>query len=249
MDDSPIDFGSWTARSVEFTLAAADQADERSAAVEGSISAAEHEPRISLPESAFDCIALDDLKDHPAVDAIIRAELAAGAAFRLLRFPISVRPAESTRVDELRFAVRLPDEAAGLRVHSIFPERLTTEQETTAEIALDPNLSIASSVHIGFGRVGRSVVTRQSRSTLIGFWSEDGAAWVMRPPPRDNDGLQGSWECLILIRWPDGVELLRVVLSVSATVATKRSLARWRTKRAERVYDGLELTGCISLTG
>lgn len=247
MNDGPIEFGPWADQAVEFALAAADPADERGSVGEDDFFASKYEPRISLPESIFDCIALDDLKDHPAVDTVIRAELASGAAFRLLRFPISARPAQESRIDELRFAIRLIGERVGLRVHSIFPERLTAEQQTTTEVALDPNLSIASSVQLGFGRVGRSVVTRQSRSTLVGFWSEDGAEWVMRSPPESNDGLQGTWEFLIVIHWPDGLDLLRAALSVSATVATRRSLSRWRTKRAERIYDGLELTGCISL--
>ena len=247
MDDDPIDFGPWTTQSIEFALSAADPADERSAAVETGSFGSEYEPRISLPKSSFDCIALDYLADHPAVDAMARAELASGAIFRLLRFPLSVRPAQETKVDELRFAVRLADDPSGPRVHGIFPQRFTVEQETTTEVAFEPSLSIGSAVDIGFGRVGRSVMVRQARSTMVGFWSEDGAEWVMRPPPGGGDNLEGSWECLIVIHWADGVRPLHVTLSVSATITIARTLTRWRTKRAERVYDGIELTGCISV--
>jgi len=82
--------------------------------------------------------------------------------YRLLRFTFSLRAPEEGRVEEVRYAMRLlPSDDDHPRVHSIYPERLEVDRETTTEMALEPSLSIGSAVDVGLGRLGRTIVARQ----------------------------------------------------------------------------------------
>ena len=247
IDDNAIDLGPWTAETVEYRLDTAEPGQVRGEGERESEPGPEHEPRVALPTSTFDCIRLDVLKDHPAVDAFVRAELEAGMPFRLLRFPFSLRAPDEGRVEEVRYAMRLlPGHDDHPRVHSIYPERLEVDRETTTEVALEPSLSIGSAVDVGLGRLGRTIVARQPRSTTVGFWSEHGAEWEVRPPAQ-REGLEGSWEFFVVVRWARDVSSLRVTLALSATVAEGRSLLSWRTRRVERSYEPLELSGCLPI--
>jgi hypothetical protein len=201
-----------------------------------------------MPESTFDCVRLDALIDHPAIDAVVRAELADGVPFRLIRFPFSLRPSPAGRVIEGRFTVQVLGEQGAIpRVHSIFPERLRVEgDEYTTEAAIEPKLAIGSVIDIGSARLGRTIVSRHARSVIVGFWSENGAEWVVRPLA-EGEQLEGTWEFLVVTRWPHTVLPLRVVLAASATVASEHRMTPWRTKRAEREYGPTELTGCVSI--
>ena len=245
MTDDAIDFGSWDVDAVQYALEGAEEGDERGEDDGGGALAPEHQPRVALPESRFGCVQLDVLKDHPAVDSMVRAELEAGVPFRILRFPFSLQPPQKGRVDEVRYSVRLEAGGAGEpSVYSIYPQRLEVEHETTTEAALEPTLSIGSAVDVGLGRLGRTMIARHARATTVGFWSEQGAEWLLRPPAKGGDGLEGSWEFLAVVRWVAAVAPLRVTLSVSATVAVPGGVLR-RTRRVSREYEAVSLAGCI----
>jgi hypothetical protein len=245
-DEAPIELSSWEADSVSFALGPADPGEVRSADSGSPVSLRDHqEPWVALPSSTFACVSLDALKDHPAVDDLLRAEMAQGGAFRMLRFPFSMRAPEAGRVTETQYIVELiPDGEPSPTLHSIYPRRLEVEAETTTEAAFEPSLSIGSVVEVGVGRVGRSVVVRQGRATTIGYWSEHGATWELRPAGR-NDGIEGVWEFLAVVRWPREVRPLRLSVAVSATVATVRPIVFWRTRRVVRNYAPLSLAGCL----
>jgi hypothetical protein len=244
-----IDLGPWTAREVQYSLAPADQGDQRAPGDAAPDLPADQLPQVSMPESAFDCVRLDALADHPAVDAVVRAELADGVPFRLIRFPFSLRAPVSGRLVEGRFTVQLRGETKETtpRVHSIFPERLRVDgDESTTEAAIEPKLAIGSIIDIGSARLGRTIVSRNARSVIVGFWSENGAEWVVRPLA-DGEQLEGSWEFLVIARWPHLVLPLRVTLSAAALVASEHRLTPWRTRRAQREYGPTELTGCLPI--
>ena len=243
-----IDLGSWATQSVQYSLPPAEAGDVRGPDPRQPELSPEQQPRVAMPESTFDCVRLDVLADHPAIDAMVRAELTAGVPFRLVRFPFSLWPPAAGRVTEARFNVRLlAGNGAVPRVHSIFPERLQVEgDERTMEVAIEPKLAIGSVIDIGAARLGRKIVAHHARSIIVGFWSETGAEWAVRPPAEDEQ-LEGTWEFLVVVRWPSQVLPLRVGLGVSATVMTDRRLTSWRTKLIERIYGPIELTGCLSI--
>jgi hypothetical protein len=247
-EEDLIDLGSWTAQSVEYALTPFEPGDVRHQEPSQPEPPSQQQPRVAMPASTFDCVRLEALADHPAIDALVRTQLAAGAPFRLIRFPFSLRPPAIGRVIEARFTVRLLGGNGAIpRVHSIFPLRLQVEgDERTTEAAIEPTLEIGTAVQIGTGRLGRKIVARHARSTTVGFWSEDGAEWVVRPPA-DDDQLEGTWEFLVVVRWTSEVRPLQVALGASAVVAADRRLMPWRTKRVERVYGPIELTGCVSI--
>ena len=247
-DYMPIELPSWEADTVSFTLGPADPGEVRSVDTRETIPLqSEHEPHVELPTSSFACVRLDALKDHPAVDGLLRAEMAEGASFRMLRFPFSLHAPKIGRATEARYTVELtPDLEASPTVHSIYPQRLEAESETTIEAVIEPKLSIGSAVDIGVGRVGRSVVIRQGRATTIGYWSEQGAMWELRSPRR-SDGIEGTWEFLVVIRWPKDISPLGVSVVLSATVATAQPIVFWRTRRIVRDYAPVSLEGCVSV--
>ncbi|MEV8457366.1 hypothetical protein AB0467_02500 [Streptomyces sp. NPDC052095] len=204
-----------------------------------------HAPRIALPRTLVDCITLDSLRDHPSVDPFVLAQLDAGASFRILRFPFSLRQAAGGTVRELSFSVRLDsacERTAPPRVHSIHPVREENRDTVVRETALSPTLSIGSAVDIGVGRVGRTVTAQRSRALVVGFWSEDGADWILRAPDDRGAGLDGTWEFLTVVRWDGPAARLRAELSVTARLNVRRQLRR--TRRIEHVYGPFELTGC-----
>jgi hypothetical protein len=245
-DDTPIELSSWETNTVSFRLGPADPGEVRSADTGQAVPlGSEHEPRVELPTSSFACVRLDALKDHPAVDGVLRAEMAEGVSFRMLRFPFSLRAPEAGRVTEARYTVELtPDGAASPTVYSIYPQRLEVESDKTTEAALEPKLSIGQAVEIGVGRVGRSVVVRQGRATTIGYWSEQGAEWELRSLG-SSQGIEGTWEFLAVVRWPRDVSPLRLSISLSATVATTKPIVFWRTRRIVRNYEPISLEGCL----
>jgi hypothetical protein len=246
-NDEPIEFGPWEVDAVSFTLGPADPGEVRSAASGESVPLrSKHEPRVALPASTFGCVTLDALKDHPAIDDLLRAEMAEGASFRMLRFPLSLRGPEIGRITEARYAVRLTsDDTVGPTVRDIYPRRLEgAESEITTKVAFEPKLSIGKLVDFGGGTIGRSVVIRQARAMIIGFWSESGAEWELRSPDSD-EGIEGVWEFLVVVRWPRAVAPLRLSVAVSAVVATARSTRFWRTRQIERNYEAVSLEGCI----
>jgi hypothetical protein len=248
MPDKEIELPDWQLDTVEYTLPATELTEDRAEPpaqlpVAGST---KYDPVVSLPRSTFDCVDLDRLRDHPAVDALVRAQLDDGMSFRLLRFPFSVRPAKGAKVEELRFTVQLDDvDGVGApRVHSIFPVRLTVDEERKTEVTLEPALKLGSVLDVRGGRIGRSVSVHQPRSTTVGFWSEHGADWLMRAPDKDPVGIEGTSEFLVIVRWTTEARL-RVTLSFAAMVATP--FLRWGTRRFERAYPPLALAGCPSV--
>jgi hypothetical protein len=245
-DDTPIELSSWEADTVSFTLGPAEPGEVRSVDTGEAIAlGSKHEPHVALPTSSFACLRLDALKDHPAVDGLLRAEMAEGVSFRMLRFPFSLRAPQTGRVTEARYTVELaPDEKASPTVYSIYPQRLEVESETTTEVAFEPKLSIGSAAEIGVGRIGRSVALRHGRARTIGYWSEQGAAWEVRSLGADS-GIEGTWEFLAVIRWPQDVSPLRLSVALSATVATAKPIVFWRTKRIVRNYEPVSLEGCL----
>jgi len=245
-DDPPIELGPWEADTVSFMLGPADPGEVRSVdSGEAVLLGSKHEPRVALPSSTFACVRLDALKDHPAVDGFLRAQMAEGASFRMLRFPFSLRAPESGRVTEVRYTVLLTsDDGTRPTVHSIYPQRVEIESESNTEAAFEPKLKIGSVVEIGVGRIGRSVVVRHGRATIIGYRSEQGAEWELRSPGA-SEGIEGVWEFLAVVRWPRDVATLRLSVAVSAMVATARPILFWRTRRIERYYESISLEGCL----
>jgi hypothetical protein len=217
-----IQLPAWEFDTVEHALPAMEVTDHRGEVASQLPDALmRHDPVVCLPRSRFDCVDLDLLKDHPAIDPFVTAQVAAGMSFRLLRFPFSVRPARGSRVEELRFTVQL-DRLDGVdepTVHSVYPLRLTVDEERKTEVAFEPALKLGSAVDVRAGRIGRTVTVTQPRATTVGYWSEDGADWLMRAPDK-----------------------VRVTLSFSATVATP--YLRWGTRRFERPYPPLPISGC-----
>jgi hypothetical protein len=243
-----IQLSAWGTDAVQYQLEPADPGEVRGANGDADVDdEAPGFPTVALPGASFDCISLDGLQDHPAVDALMRTELAAGAPFRILRFPFSLRPPEEGSVSEVRLTVRFLDTpgTAGARVHSIYPERIEVVDEQTSEVALEPSLKLCGAVEIGVGRVGRKIVARQSRSVIVGYWSEHGAEWALRPP--DDEGLEGSWEFFVVARWQEAVTALPISLGLSAVVISPRSALRWRTRRLQRDYPPVALTGCAAI--
>jgi hypothetical protein len=240
-----IEFDAWHPGAVEYRLEPADPGEIRSAGGDAEADrAARGYPTVELPRSTFDCVSLDGLQDHPAVDALVRAELGAGVPFRILRFPFSLRGPPEGSVSEIRVTVRFLEETAP-RVHSIYPDRIEVVDEQTSEVVLEPSLKLGDAVEVGVGRVGRKIVARQSRSLIVGYWSEHGAEWALRPP--DDSGLEGSWEFFLVARWQGPVVPLAVSLGLSAVVTSGRSAFRWRTRRLQRDYPSVPLTGCTAI--
>jgi hypothetical protein len=242
-----IDLGPWEAGEAEY-LTMAEAGDVRGP-VDGLADVpADQLPRVRMPESGFSCVRLDQLVDHPAIDPLVRAELSAGVPFRLIRFPFSLQPPAAGRLTEGRFTVRiLPDDAGSPQVHSVYPERLRVEgDEHTTEASIEPKLAIGSVIDIGTVHLGRKIVSRHARSVIVGFWSEGGAEWVVRPLA-ESEQLEGTWEFLMVARWPREIAPIHVLLGASATVTTGPSLTSWRTKRVERVLGPIELAGCLPI--
>jgi hypothetical protein len=147
-----------------------------------------------------------------------------------------------------RFTVQVAgEEESSPRVHSIYPERLEVEgDEDTIEAAIEPQLRIGAAVDVRAGRLGRKIVSRQARSITVGFWSQDGAEWLLKPPAEDG-ALQGTWEFFVVLRWSQRVLPFRVILGASAVIARRGNLGSWRTRKIERSYGPIELTGCQSI--
>ncbi|WP_344855165.1 hypothetical protein [Amycolatopsis ultiminotia] len=239
---SRIELPDWEPDAVEYALPAADPADERDRPGGSPVAPAGHDPVVSLPRTSFDCVNLDALKEHPAVDALLRAQLDQGACFRLLRFPCSLRAAPGSRVEEFRFTVQLGQAHTAPRVHSIFPTKVTVEQERKTEVTLEPSLKLGPVLEAKGGKIGRTITIGRPRATAVGFWSETGADWILRAPERDPIGIEGTAEFLVIVCWDHGVAPLEVTLSCSATVRTP--FLRWGTRRVERAYEPFALTGC-----
>ncbi len=241
-----IDLGPWAVHPVALALTPLDRADERGSKQSHGGAPPGQQPRVEMPRSTFACVDLSTLATHPAIDDVVRAELAIGLPFRLVRFPFALWPPATGRVSEARFTVQLlGDGPTGPYVHSIFPQRLQVDgDELTTDVAIEPKLSIGSA-SASAGRLGRKIVVRHAKSTTVGFWSETGAEWVVRPPGED-DGLEGTWEFLVVVRWAGVAQPLSVALGASATVSTGRGLP-WRTKRVERSYGPVALTGCVPI--
>jgi hypothetical protein len=233
-----IEFPSWTGDLVELQLAPLADGELRGLPARAP---ADLEPVVRLPRTAVDCLTFDTLEHHPAVDSLLRELLARGAAFRLLRLPFSLRPPRRAVVEEIRFTAEVTGAA---RVHNIYPLRDEVYQQVTRELAVEPGLTIGP-VELGAGRIGRKIVFRQARAATLGYWSENGADWVLRrPDPRDS-GLEGTWEFALILQWPAEVTPIDLTLSVSATVSTRR--LRWLTRRAEHSYGPVHLAGCRSI--
>ena len=200
-----------------------------------------------MPTSAFDCIALDALRDHPAVQPLILAELDRGVSFRILRFPLALHKPQRGVIKEARYVVTLQSSRQSpARVHSIFPERVEIKQERTSEVSIEPTLKIGAALEISGARLGRRIVTKQTQSAIIGYWSENGAEWRISALG-DNQGLDGTWDFLAVVRWQKAVSPLRVNLAVSATVGIPHLGISWRTRRIERIYDEVRITGCTPI--
>lgn len=243
-----IRLGSWSDDAVEYALEPTEPGYIRSPShVEDALLSPRCEPRIALPTSAFDCIALDALRDHPAVQPLIRAELDRGVPFRMLRFPLALHKPQSGRITEARYIMTL--RAANhnpARVHSIFPERIVVQRESNSEISIEPTLKIGGALEISGARLGRKIVTQQARSAIVGYWSESGAEWSIRAL-EDSEGLDGTWDFLAVVRWRKAVTPLRVNLALSATITMPRPAAVWHSRRIERSYDAVQITGCTPI--
>jgi hypothetical protein len=240
-----IELPDWTVDTVECALPATEPADQRADGSDGTAHVpARYDPVVCLPRTTFDCVNLDALKDHPAVDPLVRAQLDQGASFRLLRFPFSLRPARGSSVNEVRFTIQLDqtDALGPPRVHSIYPLRLTVDEERKTEVTFEPSLKLGSALDVRGGKIGRTVTVSQARATTVGFWSEFGADWILRASDKGGAAIEGTSEFLVVVRWEHGVTPLGVTLSFSAMVGTP--FLRWGTRRVERTYAPLALTGC-----
>lgn len=244
-----IRLGAWSGDAVEYILQPADSGPVRSPrGASDSPLPPDCEPRIAIPASGFDCIALDSLRDHPAVQPLIRAELDCGVPFRMLRFPLALHKPQHGRITEARYAMTLQAAKNNpARVHSIFPERIVVQRESNSEISIEPTLKIASVLEISGARLGRRIAIQQARSTTVGYWSETGAEWSLRALD-DSEGLDGTWDFLAIVRWQKAVTPLRVNLALSATIASLRPATIWRARRIERNYDPVNISGCTSIS-
>jgi hypothetical protein len=247
-DDDRLELPPWASEAIEVALAPADQGAVRAADEVPIAATLEQQPRVKMPERTFDCVRLDALRDHPAIDSVVRAEVASGVPFRLVRFPFSLAGPAEGRVTVARFTVQVLDEDdSSPRIHSIYPERLEVEgDEHTTEAAIEPQLKVGAAIDVRAGRLGRKIVARHARSVIVGFWSQDGAEWMLQPPS-DDGALEGTWEFFVVLRWSRRVLPFRFVLGASAVIVSTRGLGSWRTKKAERAYGPIELTGCHSI--
>jgi hypothetical protein len=227
---------------VALTLALKDTGAQRSPAQAGSDMLA---PQVSLPRSGFDCLTLDNLLDHPVLDPITRKQLLEGAAFRLIRIPCSFLPADGTRIDSARFGVALEDRSGKARVHSIFPQRAEFQRGTTSEVALEPKLTIGQTFELSGVRVGRSIRTEYAESSVTGIWSERGADWLLKSP--SDEGLCGTWDFLLVIRWSGAASTVHVEASVDASVSSVKRDLLFRTKKAQYNYRAFDFSACRGL--
>ena len=179
-----IRLSSWSRDAEEYILEPADLGQVRSAAEPpGKALSPECEPRVALPASAFDFVALEAIRDHPAIHPLVRAELDLGVPFRVLRFPLALHSPERCRIAEAIYTVSLRSGGRRVpRVHSIFPERIEVHQEISAEISIEPTLKLGGALEIGACRIGRKIIAQQARSTIVGYWSEAGAECRSGPP-------------------------------------------------------------------
>ncbi|MBR7834458.1 hypothetical protein KDL01_14380 [Actinospica durhamensis] len=237
--NDPLTFGPWAQDAVELPLPIQPLTDQRGKPVPRSSEPAA--PIVHLPKSFLDCLSLDTLEHHPAVDPAVRARLAQGERFRLLRLPFSVRAAGEGVVEELRLILEVD---APPVVHSIFPVREEITAQSTRELSFGPALTLGP-VQLGAGRVGRTVVLELATAVTLGYWAENGADWVLRRPGPEFAGLEGTWEFAAILRWPKEVRPVRIALSASAIVSSHR--LRWFTARVQHDYGPVRLRSCKSV--
>ena len=246
--EKSISFEAWADNPVEYLLDFREREFEGDRALTDILT--EHEispPRVALPSRGLDCLTLDNLKDHPIVDVLTRKQMDDGVPFRLVRVPFSLMPSDKTRITKARLNLRLENsEKMGARIHSIYPMKVEVGKEVSSEIALDPKLSFAGSFEISAGRIVKNFKVQQSQSLITGFWGEDGADWILKPFS-DDDGLEGTWDFLAIIRWLTSVKPLPISVEVEATVTPTARHLFWPTKRISHRYNAWDGRACVTL--
>jgi hypothetical protein len=173
-----------------------------------------HRVRVALPQDGIDCMLLDGLIEHEAIDPFVKQAVASGGTFRLVRLPCSIAGSPELFVTRARVTATIR-EASDTRpeIYSIFPTRLEIEDESETEFSIGPKLSIGQAVELsGFDFV-RRVKTTLPRSLITGLWSPNTAEWILKPSSL-KEGLIGTWSFLFVLRWSTQPQPLAVSVSV-----------------------------------
>ena len=244
----PVSFIPWTDDIIEHTLDFREQEFERALEFLGGIGENMIDPpRLLLPRSGLDCLTLDGLRDLPIIDSIIRKQLDEGALFRLLRFPCSLMPQEKTQIAKARVTLRLEEQNRGqAHIYTIYPMKVEIGKEVSTEIALAPGFSIGGIFEVSTGHVLKTFKVQQSQSLITGLWGEDGADWILRPVD-DNQGLEGTWDFLALIRWYNSVNPLSISIEVDATVTPLTRRIFIPTRPVHHKYKSWDSRACRDL--
>lgn len=148
----------------------------------------------------------------------------------LMIMPFTLHPAPGENYyEKLTFLVKISDPR--VTAFNLFPKQVTTEAEETKSYTISPHFTIAATVDIELGQVGKEIRFTTLHPTITAFGEgESRFFWIYEGGPGQKGVRPETKYVLMVLQVPHGMTSLEATISYKVNIA-KKILGRWRSKK------------------